>query len=128
MPYSKEEKSRIDGLLEVFSDYIKGHYYFDIVYSEKVGYVRLVVAEDGSDMPPVFIGSYDELLEVLFNEVAVDVYQLKLEGPHFETSLTPLEQIETRKRLLSYIDKMGVEEKEYALEFLETFLIEYNQK
>lgn len=60
MVYSVEEKNRINVLLSVFGDYIKGHSAFDIVYSEKIGYFKINIIE--LDMPLIEIGSYESML------------------------------------------------------------------
>lgn len=45
MVYSKEEKQKMDLLFSAFGEYIRSHTYFDIVYSEKLGYLRIVPDE-----------------------------------------------------------------------------------
>ena len=41
--YSAEEKKQLDRILSVFREYIRAHWFFDIIYSEKVGFIRIKV-------------------------------------------------------------------------------------
>jgi len=43
MVYSKERGQMIDRIFKAFQHYIQEQNYFDIVYSEKIGYVWLLV-------------------------------------------------------------------------------------
>ena len=43
--YSMDEKQKMNLLFTAFGDYISEHTYFDIVYSEKLGYLRIVPDE-----------------------------------------------------------------------------------
>lgn len=70
MIYSPDEKQRMDNILEAFHDYISNHTFFDIVYSDKIGYFRIQVHDpDGEGL--MVIHSVDKLLDVLFNEVSM---------------------------------------------------------
>ena len=68
MVYSSEEKARMDRLVEAFSEYIAASPEFDIAYTEKSGYLWLVIAEDAERIyfP---IRSFDEMLDMLFHDV-----------------------------------------------------------
>ena len=65
---SPEEKARMDRLLEVFHSFIANNSDIDIVYSEKIGYVRLVIAEN-ADSNYFPIQDFDELLQTLLFDV-----------------------------------------------------------
>lgn len=43
MVYTQKEKQKIDNLLMVFGDYLAANKNVDIAYSEKSGYVRLII-------------------------------------------------------------------------------------
>ena len=45
LKYTPEEKQKMDLLFSAFGEYIRTHTYFDIVYSEKLGYLRIVPDE-----------------------------------------------------------------------------------
>lgn len=45
MVYSPEEKQRMDAVFHAFHDYIAGHRYYDLLYSEKAGYLRVSTGE-----------------------------------------------------------------------------------
>ena len=121
-PYSSEEKSKMDAIMGVFSTYIKEHYYFDILYSEKCGYIYIAVDED--DVPCEIFEDSSALLNRLFMEVSSDVRELKLEGDHTTTDLYPQEIAETRNRLEKYFESLEPELKEFCLEEMECFLEE----
>lgn len=71
MPYTPAEKQKIDRILIAFQPFIQPHTFFDLVYSEKIGYVHLWV-EDAEDEGAVVIRSADHLLQVLFHELTLD--------------------------------------------------------
>ena len=68
MVYSSEEKARMDRLVGAFSEYIAVSPEFDIAYTEKSGYLWLVIAEDAERIyfP---IRSFDKMLDMLFHDV-----------------------------------------------------------
>ena len=45
MTYTQEEKYKLDLLFTAFGDYISEHTYFDIVWSDKLGYLRIIPDE-----------------------------------------------------------------------------------
>ena len=71
MVYSAEEKEKMDALVAAFGPHIRQHRYFDLVYSEKLGYLRLVFQE-ASDDTVLRIGSFDELLKTLIDDMVAD--------------------------------------------------------
>lgn len=71
MKYTSEEKCRMDRLLAVFADYVADSREFDIAYSDKTGYVRLIIDEcaDAVFFP---LESYDEMLRMFVNDIHFD--------------------------------------------------------
>lgn len=104
MVYTPEEQKMLDSILTAFDSYISGHELFDLVYSEKFGYVWLHVEECGSGMS--VIHTVDKLLEVLFDEVADDV-RCASGAEHFTGGLTEGERAETRRRLTQILNTIG---------------------
>lgn len=45
MIYSQEEKAKMDAVLEAFQSYIDGQEDYDVLYSKKAGYLRVMVGE-----------------------------------------------------------------------------------
>ena len=60
-------KDKLDAILKVFDDYIREHDFFDIVYSEKIGYVKLQVPHPDNEVPAI-MDTPETLLDALFNE------------------------------------------------------------
>lgn len=101
-------KEDIERVMSVFSDYIKTTPYFDIVWSDKVGYIYISIENcrgTVGDMDCIVLDNPEELLDKLLNEMAVDIME---EGGH---TLSPveasaLERAEVERRLNAYLDQL----------------------
>jgi len=71
MIFTPEEKQEIDAVLKGFRSYIEEHPDFDIVYSPKIGYLKLDVAKEMFQMPPVILRAED-MMEHLLDEIMLD--------------------------------------------------------
>lgn len=102
------EKENITKLLQVFEDLVKGNEYFDILYSEKVGYVQLFI-EDTYGGGPTYeiLEDYESVARALFNEVIDSVRDLLMCGEHKDVDLYPAEQEEANRRVMQYLARMG---------------------
>lgn len=106
--YDPSVKEAIERVMRVFSDYIKTTPYFDIVWSDKVGYIYISIENcrgTVGDMDCIVLDEPEELLDKLLNEMAVDIME---EGGH---TLSPveasaLERAEVERRLNSYLDQL----------------------
>lgn len=106
--YDPGVKETIERVMSVFSDYIKTTPYFDIVWSDKVGYIYISIENcrgTVGDMDCIVLDEPEELLDKLLNEMAVDIME---EGGH---TLSPveasaLERAEVERRLNSYLDQL----------------------
>ena len=67
MIYTTTEKRKLDNILKAFSGFIREQNYFDIVYSEKMGYVKLLVKLRSE--PPSIIATAEEMMEDFCYEV-----------------------------------------------------------
>ena len=126
MIYAAEEKSRIDCLLNVFGEYIRSNKEFDIVYSEKLGYLSLVInTKHGiiEDVSP--LKDFDALLEEMFLQISNDVRALKMVGYHDDIDLFPEEIAETRRRAEVILNTMS-QDREYCLAKLDHYLEHVN--
>ena len=126
MNYAAEEKSRIDYLLNVFGEYIRSAKEFDIVYSEKLGYLSLVInTKHGiiEDVSP--LKDFDALLEEMFLQISNDVRALKMVGYHDDIDLFPEEIAETRRRAEAILNTMS-QDREYCLAKLDYYLEHVN--
>ncbi len=106
--YNSEVKKSIERVISVFSDYIKTSKYFDLVWSDKVGYVYFSIdSRRGTigDMDCIVIDSPEELLDKLLYEMAVDIME---ESGHVicPTEASALEREGVELRLKQYLDQL----------------------
>lgn len=71
MIYTPEEKQKIEELIEIFQDYLQHMEDYEILYSNKVGYLWLVTA-DNADYIYFPVESRDEFLSSLVSSVIFD--------------------------------------------------------
>lgn len=124
MVYSKGEKQKLDNILSAFHDYIQTHTYFDILYSDKIGYVRMKVEDPDDGEGLIVIRSAVKMLDVLFNEIINDVRFADQGKQHFSEKLTEEEAGEARRRITAILKPMGAEGEDY-LHFLDFYLAGY---
>lgn len=106
--YEPSVKEGVERVMSVFSDYIKTTPYFDIVWSDKVGYIYISIENcrgTVGDMDCIVLDEPEELLDKLLNEMAVDIME---EGGH---TLSPveasaLERAEVERRLNAYLEQL----------------------
>ena len=124
MIYTAEEKKRIDGLKETFSDYIRSNKDFEIVYSEKFGYLSMYIYKG---VPEGFklLESFDAFLEEMFHNISSDVRALNMVGYHDDIDLFPEEIVVTRQRAEKILNTMS-QDREYCLERLDYYLEHVN--
>ena len=111
MVYTEAEKNKIDNILKAFSGFIREQNYFDIVCSEKVGYVHLVV--EMIEEPPSIIATAKEMLDTLCEEVINETVFSPRNPSH---RLTAEAKTESRNRLMAIIMQME-EDREYCLDY-----------
>lgn len=125
MIYSVDEKQKLDDILSAFHAYIHAHPCFDIVYSEKIGYVRVNV-EDPNDGGVRVIRSADQLLDVLFNEIINDIRFDESGGQHLFPALSADEADKARCRIAEILQTMRPEAAaDDCLHFLDEYLVNY---
>lgn len=106
--YDPGVKENIERVMSVFADYIKTTPYFDIVWSDKVGYIYISIENcrgTVGDMDCIVLDEPEDLLDKVLNEMAADIME---EGGH---TLSPveasaLERAEVERRLSSYLDQL----------------------
>ena len=126
MVYTAEEKSRMDYLLNTFGDYVSDNKEFDLAYSEKLGYLALVINPKSGiieDIAP--LKDFDALLEEMFLQIGNDVLALKMGGYHDDIELFPEEIVEVRRRAESILNTMS-QDREYCLAKLDYYLEHVN--
>ena len=106
--YAPETKAAIDKVIAVFQDYIKTCPYFEVLWSDKVGYIYLdidTVSGRVADIGVVLIDSAEELLDHLLYEFAVDTME---EGGHTvdPTEASKIERAEIERRLAPFMEQL----------------------
>ena len=127
MVYSKERGELIDRIFKAFQHYIQEQNYFDIVYSEKIGYVWLLV-DQPSDAVADVLDSPEAMLDSLFNDIIIDVVFSPSNPYHIPNSLilSEYEETESRRRITAILETMG-DDKDFCLDYLEKYLKEYQK-
>lgn len=104
MVYTPEEKKKMDNVLHAFAEYTAANTEFDIAYSDKTGYVRLIIAEH-ADQVFFPLGGFDELVDMFCMEIVSEEVEKQLEtNPLLENQDVDYDMI--RLRLQGYIDAM----------------------
>lgn len=128
MRYSIGEKRRLDNILKIFEDYIRGQDYFDIAYSEKIGYIWVMV-RDPTDFALDTLDTPEELLGALYNNIIHDVV-FSPDNPkqnHDHLILTEYEKTEIRRRITEIMDTVDGTNKGCYLDFLDIHIEAYQK-
>lgn len=124
MSYTAEEKNRMDYLVDVFGEYIRGNKTFDIVYSEKMGYLTIDI-QRGTIETAGELEDYDALLKELFFQISNDVRSLNMIGYHDDIDLFPEEMVEVRRCAEPILNTMS-QDREHCLAALDYYLEHVN--
>ena len=119
-------RDKLDSILRAFGDYIREHDGFDIVYSAKIGYVKLQAPRPDNEVPEV-LDTPETLLDALFNEIINDVV-FSPDNPqqtHDDPTLTEYEETESRRRISAILDTMEDRDKVRYLNFMDAYLEHY---
>ncbi len=104
MVYTAEEKKRMDNVIQAFAEYTAASDEFDIAYSDKSGYVRLIIA-DCADQVFFHLSGFNQLMDMFCMEiVSEEVEKLLEENPFLNNEDVDYDAI--RLRLQGYIDRM----------------------
>ncbi|MBQ1169282.1 MAG: hypothetical protein IIX49_00460 [Oscillospiraceae bacterium] len=71
MIYTQEEKAKMDALLNAFRSYVDRKEHYDVVYSEKAGYLRVITGA-GCDTIYFPISSFAEMLRMFTDDFLSD--------------------------------------------------------
>ena len=117
-------KERLDTILKAFEDEIRNQNYFDIVYSEKMGYLRILVEspEEGA----IVLDTPEKMMEYLCGDVIGNVIYSPEDPKRSEDDmfLTKYEKAESRRRLISIFESLGMD-KEHSSDLVEQQLRAY---
>lgn len=104
--YTPERKSKIEKVIKAFEPYILQSDFFDILWSNKFGYLLVKsIGPKMDEMMCLHISSDADLCERLLADIAFDIFILN-ESDHFLDDASPLELRviqETWERYLQFI-------------------------
>lgn len=106
MIYTKQEKQKLEQVISVFAERLKESDAFDLVWSDKVGYVLLDIAPDYDYVDTARrVDTAAELCRLMLEDVALDVLLLT-ENEHSIETADPLERAEILRRWQPYFEQL----------------------
>ena len=116
MTYTKQEKQKLKRVIAVFAERLKESDAFDLVWSDKVGYVLLDISTNYDYVDSARrIETAEGLCELMLEDIALDVLLLT-ENEHSIETADPLERAEIVRRWQPYFGQLP--EYEYLREEL----------
>jgi len=116
MIYTEQEKNKMERIREVFAEHIRQSPDFDLLWSDKVGYVWLTISLEPFYVDTgMWVESAAHLRHALLDDVASDVLAMT-KNDHSLEDADPLELQEIKRRWKPYIDHLP--EYEYLCEEL----------
>ena len=116
MTYTKQEKQKLERVIAVFAERLKESDAFDLVWSDKVGYVLLDISTNYDYVDSARrIETAEGLCELMLEDIALDVLLLT-ENEHSIETADPLERAEIVRRWQPYFEQLP--EYEYRREEL----------
>ena len=106
--YEPETKRAIEQVIDVFNDYIRKSTHFELLWSDKVGYIYISIDNVRGtigDMECCVVDRAEELLDKLVSELAIDIME---EVGHTidPTEATLLERREIERRIQPYLEQL----------------------
>jgi hypothetical protein len=106
--YEPETKRAIEQVIDVFNDYIRTSTHFELLWSDKVGYIYISIDNVRGtigDIDCCVVDSAEELLDKLISEMAIDIME---EVGHTidPTAATQLERREVERRIQPYLNQL----------------------
>lgn len=106
--YEQETKRAIEQVIDVFNDYIRTSTHFELLWSDKVGYIYVSIDNVRGtigDMDCCVVDRAEDLLDKLVSEMAIDIME---EVGHTidPTAATQLECREIERRIQPYLEQL----------------------
>ena len=106
MTYTKQEKQKLEQVISVFAERLKESDAFDLVWSDKVGYVLLDISTNYDHVDSARrIETAEELCRLMLEDIALDVLLLT-ENEHSMETADPLERVEIVRRWQPYFGQL----------------------
>ena len=128
MIYTKAIKKELDTILKAFEGYIQNQNYFDIVYSEKIGYIWLIIYPPGAAGAEL-LDTPEKMLDALFNDIINEVINSPENTTHIPDTLklTKYEEKESRRRITTILETIADGRDKY-LDYLNSYLKDYQER
>ena len=128
MIYTEAIKKELDTILKAFEGYIQNQNYFDIVYSEKIGYVWLIIDPPGAAGAEL-LDTPKKMLDALFNDIISEVINAPENTTHIPDALTltKYEETEICRRIAAILQTIEDGADEY-LNYLDSYLKDYQER
>lgn len=106
--YEAETKRAIEQVIDVFNDYIRTSTHFELLWSDKLGYIYISIDNVRGtigDMDCWAVDCAEGLLDKLVSELAIDIME---EVGHTidPTEATQLERREIERRIQPYLEQL----------------------
>lgn len=111
MFYSTGGKQALDAIFDAFKSFVQKQNYFNIFYSPKVGYLRILV--DSPEEGAIVLDTPEVMLEYLCSDLICDIVY-SLDNPKRSENdlfLTEYEKMESCRRLTEIFQVFGVDER-----------------
>ena len=127
MIYTETVRRELDTILKAFAGYIQNQNYFDIVYSEKIGYVWLIIDPPGAAGAEL-LDTPEKMLDALFNDIISEVINAPENTTHIPDvlTLTKYEETESRRRITAILETIEDGKAKY-LKYLDAYIKEYQE-
>ena len=127
MIYTETIRRELDTILKAFEGYIQDQNYFDIVYSEKIGYVWLIIDPPGAAGAEL-LDTPKKMLDALFNDIISEVINASENTTHIPDvlTLTKYEETESRRRITAILETIEDGKAKY-LKYLDAYIKEYQE-
>ena len=106
--YEPETKKAIEQVIDVFNDYIRTSTHFELLWSDKVGYIYISIDNVRGtigDIDCCVVDSAEELLDKLISEMAIDIME-EVGHTNDPTAATQLERREIERRIHPYLEQL----------------------
>jgi len=106
----------MDAVVAAFSDYIVSEATFDVAYSDRSGFVKLI-DDAGAEQYYFYIDSLQDMLGMFFHEMGLDAVSAAI-GENPDLTVKEMDYGVLRPKIYPLLEKLG-EDREYAANLLE---------
>lgn len=107
MFYTSESKREMEAIMNAFRGYIREHGKWDIIHSEKVGYIGIQIFK-GKLESSLWLDTPKKMITYIFDQIISDVVYSPENSlkDHIGYKLTNYEKTESYRRILAILDTM----------------------